>query len=332
MPDKTRRRQRSMFMLFFFAIILVAAYAAYYFVAVNQVKKGVASWIASEAAKGNDIAYDDMVVSGFPMRFHIDVHNATVKTQDQKAWSFEKLMIVSQPYNPTHIIAYAPGEIRYEDLSGVTYSAPGDPLQASLRWSASGLKRLSIVADELVVQRDEQPWMALKLPFLHAAPLPEDTNDLQVISGFDDMTIATPPEGLDWLGEHAGRMRAAVRVAEGNTLLKQGVSPDGIRQLDVQLISPESQLSWGPLEVRMRTERLVLDDSNRLQGVVETRVENIDAIASALQSEGMMTDDARFIIAALRGLMADEAWLPVVLKNGRASVASMEFMDISPLF
>ncbi len=332
MPDKARRRSRAIFMLFFFIALLMMAYSIYWHVAANQIRQKVDAWIATQAEAGTTISYDALKTSGFPYRFHVDVNDVDVITSDQQTVHADTLMIVAKPYNPTHIIAYAPGQIEYSDFSGVSYSLPGNALQASLRWSMSGLKRFSIVADDLAIQRDAKPWMTLKLPFFHAAPREGIPADLQFITGFDDMTIATPPEQMEWLGDHAGRLRSAVRIAQGNVLLQQGFSLDRLRQLDAGIATPETEVSWGPLQMRLKSDRLSIDKSNRLEGVFQVRLENIDALEAALRDEGMLNDRNRLILAALKGVMADDAWVPVELKNGRASVASIGFMDLPPLF
>lgn len=323
---------------FFLAIIL---YTVYWFIASNQIKKGVLNWMEEQQALGYQLQHQGVEISGFPYRFELDVYRPEVTTPDSHwTWSTERLQIVMQSYNYSHYIAYAPGQhIATDHVNNVNYTTEMDGFTVSYSHSKNIVKRLSIVAKSIqavarATDGSKEENLSLTNPHFHMSPMPDHADDIRLLVGFDTLNLSSPVPDAEFLGTDIGPLSAPIAIKQGMKLLEEGGSPDlMIAQLDPALVSPITQFKWGPLEVKAKTEGIKVDSAHKPSGLLNVRLENISELRIALDKAGKLDDDAKTALALAEGMMQKEdTFLPITFSQGKVKIMFKDVAELEPLF
>ncbi|WP_375457984.1 DUF2125 domain-containing protein [uncultured Enterovirga sp.] len=140
-----RRRRLGLYLPFLILALLAVGWSVVWFVIRDRTRAGLDEWIAAEAVSGRRWSCADRSFSGYPFRIEIGCSDFTVDRPDVHA-SIGRLLVVSQLYQPRHIIAEASGPLR---VAAGSTRVEGDwrLLQASVILREGGFDRISLVVD-----------------------------------------------------------------------------------------------------------------------------------------------------------------------------------------
>lgn len=187
--------------------LLVVAWCVGWFAIREVSRNGLDEWIAQEASAGRRWSCADRRFGGFPFRIEIGCSEFTLDRPDVHA-SIGPLLVVSQIYNPRHIIAEAHGPLRIE-ASDAQVEGRWRLLQASVVIGGPAFERISIVTESPVATiRDSSGTPPLELVSrrfeAHLRPEPEAPttydlairNDGAVVPWLDLLIGGTEPSDI----------------------------------------------------------------------------------------------------------------------------------------
>ncbi len=335
MPDRSRTRRRGLFLWMFFIILLLVSYTIYWFYMANQLTIGVEDWIDDQREAGYRMEHGGLDMSGFPYRFNLDVTAPDVTTPDG-AWRVqgEKLTLVMQPWNWSHVISYSNGRHIITNPDGEEIIATAQGAQGSFSWDEESITRISLVADMLDATQDNAPIVSGQGFYLHVSPFPEAPEDLRIRTGFTTLNLPEAPRDAQWLGTTAGPVDAPIRISRGMTLLETGGDiKAAIRALNPEFSTPLTQISWGPLKAKLKTDGLGLDGLDRPSGALNVRLEDIDALKTAIAASGDLTEDKAIALDAFKaGPRTETSFLPFIFKDGKAKFMFLTVAELDPVF
>jgi hypothetical protein len=152
-----RRRLWPVFVPIGLVVVLAFAWSGFWFVAAGAAEKTIAGWREREAHIGRIYGCEKQTVSGFPFRIEVRCVDPSIELRRNEpplALKASDLVVVSQVYQPTHLIT--------ELVGPMTIAEPGQPPsyvanwalgQSSVRGTPKAPERASIVVDRLTADR-----------------------------------------------------------------------------------------------------------------------------------------------------------------------------------
>jgi hypothetical protein len=155
--DPPRRRSWMVAMPLAFVIVLALFWTGYWFFASTKAQRTIEAWRAREASLGNVFACGSLEIGGYPFRIEVRCRRPSAELRSNQpplAVKADDLMVVSQVYDPTHLIVEMTGPLTASPLgSSPTWVANWALAQASIRGLPSSPERVSSVFDKLEVRR-----------------------------------------------------------------------------------------------------------------------------------------------------------------------------------
>lgn len=144
-PPRRRRRRLGLYLPFLILALLAVGWSVAWFFIRERARSGLDEWVAAEAVSGRRWSCADRSFGGYPFRIEIGCSDFTIDRPDVHA-SIGRLLVVSQLYDPRHVIAEATGPLRI--IAGPN-RVEGDwrLLQASVILRERGFERISLVVD-----------------------------------------------------------------------------------------------------------------------------------------------------------------------------------------
>ncbi len=331
-PKKHRRWP--VFVLPIVFLIAIIAYSAYWHILAKELHKGALAWIDDQRAAGYDMSYASTKMSGYPWRFRLDVETPAIKDPNTGwDWAGEKLTLVMQTYNFSHVISYLPGKHVLTAPDETKYEMDLEGAQGSFRWNDENVQRVSLVARSVVMNAPDGIY-EIQGPNFHMSPMPGATEDMRIQTGFDKILLPRERADAPWLGREIGPVAAPIAVKHGMTVLSVSGKPkDIISALDPSVITPLTEINWGPLKVKAKTAGITIDSKNRPEGVLQLRLENIPALRRALNDAGQLDQESQAVLALAEGMMQSEtAFVPITFKDGKAKFAFQDLGEVGPIF
>ena len=330
MAEKKSSSRWGLYALIFFILSLLGAYTGYWFYMAGELKTGVQEWIDDQRNAGFKMEHGTLEMSGFPYRFHLDVEAPDITTpQGDWRWQGERLMLVMQPWNWNHVIAFVDGKhtLISPQNAPVVLNATG--AQGSFSWNSESLTRVSLVTETLTGQQAGNLF-ALDGAYLHLFP---ESDDLMIRAGLTGVTLPQAPHDAEWLGTQAGPVDLPLRISYGMTLLEStGDLRSVLNDLEPSLSTPISVINWGPVQLRLRTKAVSLDALQRPEGTIDLRLEDIEGLKTALDQAGQLDEQTRIILESISGgLTAEDSFLPIVMKDGQVQFLFQKIADLPPL-
>jgi len=339
--EPTRRRTKRRFQILIGLVVFIALLWTAGWFGVRHFVAGQVDRIEARATEeGATLACGDRSLSGFPFRLGVTCTPLAASCPAEEA-SFELagLEAIGLVYNPGHVLFAAKGPMRANGPDGTSVDANWSSLESSLRVGISGLRRYSLVSDDLdatlaAPQRLGGP-IAVKAAHaeFHLVPDPDDAGTIDVFTALDQFTATIP--GQPVLPPVSQRMQIGVPEtvlrASGDPVEAWLLSgqPIRIHQFEVSLAGFAAAIS-GDASV---------DANGLLSGQFIVRVSALDALP-ALADRIRPGSGARIaqligpISAFLRPVTVDGAtWreVPVTVRNGRAAVGFIPLGRIPPL-
>jgi hypothetical protein len=174
--DAPRRRSWMVAMPLAFVIVLALLWTGYWFYASAQAQNRIEAWRAREASLGNVYACASLEVGGYPFRIEVQCRQPSAElhsNQPPLAVKAQDLLVVSQVYDPTHLIVEMTGPLTASPLgSSPVWVANWALAQASIRGLPSSPERISSVFDKLEVRHGTDVVIAADHLELHDRIVP----------------------------------------------------------------------------------------------------------------------------------------------------------------
>jgi hypothetical protein len=152
-----RRRLWPVFVPIGLVVVLACAWSVFWFVAAGAAEKTIAGWREREAQVGRIYACEKQTVSGFPFRIEVRCVDPSIELRRNEpplALKAGDLVVVSQVYQPTHLITELVGPMTLaESGQPPSYIAKWVLGQSSVRGTPAAPERASIVFDSVTVDR-----------------------------------------------------------------------------------------------------------------------------------------------------------------------------------
>jgi len=150
-----RRRLWPVFVPIGLVAVIALGWSGFWFLAAGAAEKTIAGWREREAHVGRIYTCEKQTVSGFPFRIEVRCVDPSIELRRNEppiALKASDLVVVSQVYQPTHLIT--------ELVGPMTMAEPGQPPryiakwvlgQSSVRGTPAAPERASIVFDSVTV-------------------------------------------------------------------------------------------------------------------------------------------------------------------------------------
>jgi hypothetical protein len=143
-PNGEPRRRFWLFAPLALLMLAAAAWTAAWFMIRNEAARALDNWIAREARAGRQWQCADRTIGGFPFRIEVSCDTLALLRPGSRL-TLGATRTVAQVYRPRHLIAHVSGPLRFEE-GPIRLAGEWRSLEASVRMSADGLQRASLVA------------------------------------------------------------------------------------------------------------------------------------------------------------------------------------------
>lgn len=328
-------KSKSFIILFSAISFVLLAYVAYWFIASQAIHKGVLDWMEEQRSLGFQISHEGSEIGGFPYRFELEIKKPSVTApNDEWSWQGDDVQIVIQTYNYNHFLGFASGQHTLIDSEKTKYIANADGLQASLSKKGETVKRISIIANSMNVSSSQNEATELKKPFFHISSMPENVDDMRILLGFETMTLPEEIPEAAFLGTEIGPLKAPIAIKNGMKAIEsQSPLPAIVEALNPSVISPLSEIKWGPLDVKLKTEGIKIDSNRTPAGVINVRLENIDELKQAMSEADKLDDASNAALTMAETMMkGEDAFFPITLAQGKVKVLFQDVAELEPLY
>lgn len=174
--DPPRRRSWMVATPLAFVIVLALLWTGYWFYASTRAQETIEAWRTREASLGNVYACGSMEIGGYPFRIEVRCRQPSAELRSNQpplAVKAEDLTVVSQVYDPTHLIVEMTGPLSASPVgSSPVWVANWALAQASIRGLPRSPERISSVFDKLEVRRGTDVVIAADHLELHDRIVP----------------------------------------------------------------------------------------------------------------------------------------------------------------
>ena len=306
------------------AVTAAIAYGAYWVAMAGAIRGGIEDWAEARRADGLVAAYEDLAVSGFPLRFV-----ATLRKPVVGGWSAGRLVAEALPFDLDRIAVTLPGTQRLDHRGrvmeltlarGVAHVVIDDGMAISLAMEADGIALVtpsglfSLAALTGLIRRGPEARLALE---------------------FDGRGLVLAGEAL--LGREIGLI--GVTASHDGPLPEAWTGPalaawsDGGGTVEFERLD----LEWGAVEIAA-TGTLTLDGSLRPEAAFSAEIAGYARLLDMLAEQGRMKQrDASFAKTFLN-LMAERkagrrvVTAPLTAQNGKLFVGPLPLLGLAPLF
>src|SRR5215475_6362919 len=150
-----RRRLWPVFVPIGLVAVLAVAWSSFWLVAAGAAEKTIAGWREREAHVGRIYTCEKQTVSGFPFRIEVRCVDPSIELRRNEppiALKATDLVVVSQVYQPTHLITELKGPMTLAELDQPPSNIANWVLgQSSVRGTPAAPERASIVFDSVTV-------------------------------------------------------------------------------------------------------------------------------------------------------------------------------------
>lgn len=277
-------------------IVLIAAYTGYWVYAAGEVKKWAQGWIAEQEMAGYDIEHGRMRVTGYPLRFTLDVLDPQIEAPViEGGWQghFERFQASAMPWNFNHWIITIGGPLMLGvEAEGrpALYQADAGEARLSINSSREGTQRVGISLENFVIDALEGPEPPLTgLQSLALTATLDSENRLAARLEARGATFAAAtlePELAATFGASADLLRFDGMITQWNVLARDGNAAAWSRA-GGELVIGAGQLVWGPADLG-GTGELTLDSQLRPAGRLSVVIAEPETLVEALVGAGLV--------------------------------------------
>ena len=347
-PTPTRPRRWLPFLPFVLVVVIAVAWSAAWVFAARRADAIITAWIEQEARSGRVYSCGSRTSGGYPFRIEVRCTDPAVELASlspPRTLRAKELVGVAQVYQPNLIIAEITGPLAIVEADApALWRADWRLAQASLRGRARNPERLSIVLDELKLERAEgSPGETLGTANhleLHLRRNPASAADKPVIEFAFDVAGATVPSAA---------MLAGPPFDGEITALVSGLSDLQAKPVSARL--REWQGAGGRLEVtklRIRQGEAIalaageigLSAAGRPDGAFNITMAGFDRLAQDLAKRGGQANGLQLGVVAGLSFLGRPAEIdgkravsvPLRFKDGAVSLGPIPLGKIPPLY
>jgi len=345
--------------LWLYILLVVAAlgYTGYWFHLAGRSGETVDALARAGRADGLAISYTVAGTGGYPYRLETELAAPSVGRPDAAApWSVaaDGVVVVAQPWDFRHYIAIAEGATRLSYAPG--RDAPDIALAADRARASLILDRryaplrLSMEFDSLATADGAAVPMRADKVLIHARRAEPDGGaggaGAAPMPGNGALDTALRIEHLRLPPEIGGVLGPDIAAAAADATLS-GPLPARLAPAEMAAWRDAGgtatvralAVDWGPLRLD-GAGTLTLDAELRPAGTLKTRVAGFDALIDALTAAGRLNDNAAGAVRLALKLVEERpadggapvVRLPLVLKDGWASLGPLRLFPVAPLF
>ncbi|MEI8146248.1 MAG: DUF2125 domain-containing protein [Alphaproteobacteria bacterium] len=175
------------------AATLIAGWTGLWTWGAGRAEELIDRALASEAARGRTITCGERSRGGFPFRLELTCVKPSIAAANelgpQGTARFEKLVLVSQIWEPGQVIMEANGPLVAEANGAEIVSASWKLAQASARATLAGFDTASIVFDEVTTTVGGRPTGQAKRAAFHSRATPNDPRSVDIATKLEGATL-----------------------------------------------------------------------------------------------------------------------------------------------
>lgn len=331
-----------------FILLVVLSYTAWWASAASALRGQVERWIAERRAEGVEIAYDALIVDGFPLRLSVSAGALSLRRADGLAATAGRLELYAEPW--------APLDLHAEMAEGLSLALPAAGPRPALTLAAAQAEgQAGLATDGRVLTAEirlEAPvvtpatdsdgtaavtaaWAALALERPAEPPADHTATGLDLRLDLSSLTLPQAPTPA--LGRTLGQVALHLRVtgtpptALTDPEMRRWSGAGGTVELDALTAI------WGPLDLSV-TATLALDGNLQPIGAGTLRTAEPDRLVDALAAAGDLRRNQAAIARATLGLLAAPGpdgrrtvQVPVTVQDGRLTVGPVPVLALPPV-
>jgi hypothetical protein len=300
MPKAQRGKYTGLFIPFFLAACLIAGYWFYWSRLADRIENRVRTALPNGVAQSVD-------VTGFPYRLTLELGGVKLSADNGLAFTSSKVIATATPFNPM-LWVLENADVPTVALSGqAAQSVKATKLQASLRLSSGGFRRLSLTFDGLEAY-GAKPW-SLGRSEIHFEAAEADPNTFAASIDLNSLKLAKPLEGPGAiLGQTTSRILMRGPISQGSALTRS-LSDWALAGGKFTIMAGE--IAWGPIGFSNAKGELSLSPSGKWQGSLRG--------TGALKPEGIA-------VSALSGPV------DLTIVDNKLSLSGLPGVDLSDAF
>lgn len=324
-PSTVKKPSRfGLFLPFILLLVAAAGWSAWWYIAAGRIERAVDRWIADQRAAGVEIGYESREFGGYPFRFELAFDRPVVTDRARAlTWQGERIELVMQAWDLTHIIGRVPGHNVIAGADGLRNSIDLDGHAAfSLSWNGAGLHRFGLQSGEAEALIGGSLYKVSGLS-LNLAPRPESPDDLMVALQWDKLGLDAAPAEAPYLGTDLGPSRLIGEVrgffpayeANGRSVpgLWDRLLAGGGGVEVAQLL-----LDWGPLDLGAKAN---LDlAGGAANGSIDVRIDKADGLKQAMIDAGRWGNGEKLALGTLQAASADNGFLKLTVLDNKVFV------------
>ena len=313
-------------------LLLFAAWSAYWWIAIQ--------FAETKFAEGRTRLENIMSLEcgsenwgGYPYRFVYTCTNARISLKrNYSVLTSAKLELLTQAYNPNHIISILTGPTRFtEPRNGIDLTAEHLPAVSGIKLNRGKFRLASTQIKDLVVRQSGKDVFAASQIDLHARPASKGQSGYDV--AFDARTVQiisapAPAIALDTVSGEINADRLPAGIVTNLVDLARGSAAAGtvftLNRLDVRAGTITANASGST----------TINNQGQLNGALKTRVENLDGLLDDLTARNAVTKKQARTAASLLGLFKSQGDIAADLrfKDGQIYWGPLKLGQHAPLF
>lgn len=309
-------------------VLLIGGYIAYYLYVRSETVRYVDEWIADMERDGYEIEYAAREITGFPFLVKAEFTDPSITdTIENMSWKGERVWLALRPWNFFTYLGNAPGKNEIRLANGDRYEVElGRDTRLSYGMKMDGVpERISLRIDEAVVTSAGRSGEITGL-IGHVGIAPDDEKDIRVTLDFEGLTLPNALPGAEYLGRDLSEVSVRMILDEAVPAIESG-SADPVRywlENDGRVGLGQLDVTFGPLDLEANAD-LGADARGRLDGIMNLRLLEGEALKAALSDAGLLDDQVAGIIDGLVSVARNGDIAPLTFRNGQPTLLGMSF-------
>ena len=292
--------RRTLLLVMIAILVVLGAYSGYWVYVRGVIAGEVDNWIAEQEAAGYEMEDQGVSVTGYPYRFAITVDAPQVRApQAEGGWfvRWGRLRATASPFNFNHWIFEFEGPLFAEqgaDAQRQAVRLDAERARISLVAGSDGrTRRVGLDFEQVALESlagDDPGLRSIARLLFTGEVLDSDEMHLRLeATGVAATSEAIGRRIVQEFGDTAETMRIDMRVTEWTSLAARA---DAIAWRDAggELSVGAAQLDWGPARLSGHGD-FTLDAMARPDGRLSLRIADPDALAEALVSAGVVSEE-----------------------------------------
>lgn len=323
-------------------VLVIALHTAYWIYAAGEIKAWARDWIIEQEMAGYEIAHGPMQVSGYPLRFTLDVREPDITAPPgDGGWQarFARLSASAMPWNFDHWIVTLGGPLMLAAEAGgdpALYQASAGLARLSVNSSRSGTQRIGIELEDFALDALQGPAPAISGlgRFALTGQIGAD-NRLSARLDASDIAFAPAlfePRFAATFGETARNFRFEGAITHWDTLAREGDAA-AWAGAGGQLLIAGTALEWGPADLG-GTGEIGLDLLMRPAGRLSVIISDPDSLVEAMVAAGLVEPgqgDALRLAAMMAPRRETGIALPLRFQDGGIFLGPARIGSVGPV-